>query len=91
LEALKNGDYYSSTGPQIYDVQVNAGNQVIVKCSPAERVFITGSGSSAVSALGRGIRSATLSLSRFSSPYFRVVVRDQRGRQAWSNPYWLES
>lgn len=90
LEALKSGDYYASTGPQIHDIEVEADDHVSVRCSPVERIFITGSGSNAVSALGRGIRSATLSLKRFSSPYFRVVVRDAYGRQAWSGPYWFE-
>lgn len=91
LAALKAGDYYSSTGPQIHDVQVVTGDKVIVRCSPAERVFITGSGARSASVHGRGIRSAELSLDRFhDSPYFRVVVRDASGKQAWSNPYWLD-
>ena len=91
LASLKAGDYYSSTGPQLHGVEVIPGDKVIIQCSPAERVFITGAGASAVSAHGPGLRSAELSLSKFRSPYFRVVVRDAAGKHAWSNPYWLDS
>ena len=90
LTALKDGDFYSSTGPQIHDVQVIPGDKVIVHCSPAERIFITGSGASSANAHGSGLRSAELSLKRFRSPYFRVVVRDAVGKHAWSNPYWMD-
>ena len=90
LEALKSGDYYSSTGPQIYDVRIEPEDRVVIRCSPAERIFITGAGPSAVSVTGRGLRGAELSLKRFRGQYFRVVVRDAYGRQAWSNPVWLE-
>jgi hypothetical protein len=90
LDALKAGDYYSSTGPQIYDIEVIPGEKVVVNCSPAERVFITGSGPSSMIAYGPGIRWAELSLRRWHSPYVRVVVRDHRGGRAWSNPVWLE-
>lgn len=89
LSALKAGDYYASTGPQIYDIEVVPGDRVVVQCSPAERIFVTGIGANAVSAYGRGLRSAELKLGRFRSPYLRVTVRDQYGKCAWSNPFWL--
>lgn len=87
LQALKAGDYYSSTGPQISDIEVT-GEKIVVRCSPAERVFVTGAGSRSESRHGPGIREAEFSLNRFRGSYFRVVVRDQWGRRAWSNPVW---
>jgi hypothetical protein len=91
LESLKAGDYYSSTGPQIYDIEVVPGEKVVVTCSPAERIFITGSGPSAFISHGPGIRKAEFSLRRWKSQYLRVVVRDSKGGRAWSNPVWLEA
>jgi hypothetical protein len=90
LAALKAGDYYSSTGPQIYDIDVIPGEKVVVSCSPAERIFVTGARANSMSAHGPGIRRAELNVSRFRSPYLRVVVRDHDGKCAWSNPIWLE-
>lgn len=91
LDALKRGAYYSSTGPQIHDIQVFPEEKVVVRCSPAERVFITGGGYTASSVPGAGLLiEAELNLKGFRSPYCRVTVRDHHGGRAWSNPIWLE-
>ncbi len=90
LAALKAGHYYSSTGPQIHDIQVTPGVSVTVRCSPAARIFVTGALWAAVSVAGHGLTAAELSLQTFASPYARVTVRDEYGRRAWSNPIWLD-
>ncbi len=90
LAALKAGSYYSSTGPEIYDVQVFPKEKIIVRCSPAERIFATGKGWTAVSAYGNGLFGAELNIEKFDSPYGRIVVRDAKGGRAWSNPFWFE-
>ena len=41
LEALKQGDYYSSQGPEIHDIVVD-GDKVKVACSPAAWVSVAG-------------------------------------------------
>jgi hypothetical protein len=87
LEALKNGHYYSSTGPLLHDVHVE-GDRLTVRCSPASRVFVTGSGYRARSIYGNGLTEAAFDLADFDSPYCRVIVRDARGGRAWSNPIW---
>ncbi|MGN6484776.1 MAG: PHP domain-containing protein, partial [Thermomicrobiales bacterium] len=43
LAALKEGAFYSSTGPRIHDVSVD-GDSLIVACDPAVQVFATGRG-----------------------------------------------
>lgn len=88
LEALKDGHYYSSTGPEIFDIQIGDGT-VYVRCSPAQRIFVTGCGYHARAAWGNGITEAELDISNMSSPYCRVTVRDVHGGRAWSNPVWL--
>ncbi len=90
LAALKEGHYYSSTGPQIVDVRVVAGKSVAIECSPAERIFVTGRGPAVVSQGGRGITSVELDISEFSSPYGRITVRDAKGGRAWTNPFWFD-
>ncbi|MBC8098970.1 MAG: PHP domain-containing protein [Armatimonadetes bacterium] len=90
LESLKAGHYYSSTGPAIYDVQLLPGNALSVRCSPAERIFVTGTGWQAASVYGNGLSAAEISLAKFDSPYVRVTVRDAKGGRAWSNPIWLD-
>lgn len=89
LAALKAGHYYSSTGPQIYDIQVTPGERLTVRCSPANRVFLTGKGSVSRTVFGNGITEAEFDLQNFASPFCRVTVRDGRGGRAWSNPIWF--
>jgi hypothetical protein len=90
LAALKAGHYYSSTGPEIYDIRVIPGDRVIVRCSPASRIFVTGYAWNTVFAYGSGITEAELSLEKFNGPFCRVTVRDEQDRRAWSNPIWFE-
>ncbi len=89
LNALKAGHYYSSTGPEIYDVQLTRGH-VIVRCSPATDIFVTGIGALARVARGAGLRSAEIALNNFDSPYCRITVRDRHGERAWTNPIWFD-
>jgi len=90
LAALKAGHFYSSTGPQIHDVQVEPGRRAVVRCSPADWVFATGKGPASVAAQGHGLMEVELDLGRFSSPYCRITVRDAQGGRAWTNPIWFE-
>lgn len=90
LKALKAGHFYSSTGAQIHDVQVVAGHEVVVRCSPADWVMVTGKGPASVTASGHGLTEVRLDISKFNSPYGRVTVRDAHGNRAWSNPFWFD-
>ena len=90
LTALKAGAFYSSTGPEIYDITCIPNERLTVHCSPAERIFLTGVGSASQRAWGNGIMNAEFDLSDWSSHYCRVTVRDRWGGKAWSNPIWLE-
>lgn len=91
VTALKAGHYYSSTGPQIFDLHITPGESVHVECSPVERIFLTGPGKNKDVVGGQGIRSATLSLKPFEGlPWAMVTVRDQYGNRAWTNPIWFD-
>ena len=90
LAALKAGAYYSSTGPMIYDIEVTPKDKVVVQCSPADRIWVTGPGSNSVSAHGCGLTHAELSLAGIGTvPFIRVTTCDCNGGRAWSNPIWL--
>jgi hypothetical protein len=39
LNAIKDGDFYSSCGPEIHDISIE-GDQLTVKCSPARSVYV---------------------------------------------------
>jgi len=90
LASLKAGRYYSSTGPMIHEVTLSATGKVTVRCSPAERVLVSGKGPAVVVAGGRGLRRVEIDLQKFDSPYARVTVRDAYGRHAWTNPFWFD-
>jgi hypothetical protein len=90
LAALKVGDYYSSSGPKIHDLVIEPGERLLLHCSPANRVFLIG-GPAKYEMLGeQGITEAEFDLSSWTSPYARVLVRDDAGRKAWTNPFWFE-
>lgn len=90
LEALKAGHYYASTGPELYDVQVVPGDKVVVRCSPADRVFVLGEGYQARDLRGNGLSEASLDISSMKTRFIRVIVRDARGGRAWTSPIWFD-
>ena len=89
LAALKAGEYYSSTGPQISDIRFT-GDGVEVDCSSAATVIVQGRGTSMATLHGNSMTTAQLSLDRLAeSPWVRVTVIDRAGKRAWSNTIWL--
>ncbi|UIJ72509.1 CehA/McbA family metallohydrolase [Aurantimonas sp. HBX-1] len=87
LAAMKAGAYYSTQGPTILDVAVEA-DQLEVAMSPAVTVSLVGRGSRAECVTGRQLTRASLPLTRFVGDWCRLVVTDAAGKRAWSNPIW---
>lgn len=88
VEALKSGHYYSTQGPAIYDIRME-GDEILVECSAAFGVYLLGKGSRAVQCEQRGQTTARLPVGRMGREGFmRIVVVDEQGRTAWSNPAW---
>jgi hypothetical protein len=86
LEALKLGDFYASTGPELRGVEVTE-DEVIVTCSAASFVAVQGHGSVCPSVHGASMTRAVIPRSRLrNSPWIRVTVIDAAGKRAWSNP-----
>lgn len=89
LAALKRGDYYSSQGPELADVQVD-GDEIRVRCSAVARIMAVGHGSVAAYVHGDDLTEAALPLAKFRrSDWLRIMAVDALGRTAWSNPIWL--
>ena len=91
IKALEDGNFYASTGPEIYELYLEDG-KVYVKCSDADRITIS-----------YGIRKAGIVCNDDYSPvneatfvlpndydYFRITVVDENGRQACTNAYFME-
>ena len=98
LEALKDGEFYSSQGPRLIDVDVSP-TEIRVECSPVHSIAILTGSSRALSKVGSHIKSATFEIAQASKiawtnpgavKWFRVVVIDAAGRRAWTNPIWLD-
>lgn len=86
LEALKRGDFYASTGPELRGVDVTE-DAVIVTCSAASCVTVQGHGSVAPAVHGASMTRAVIARNRLrNSPWIRVTVIDAAGKRAWSNP-----
>ena len=86
LSALKEGAFYSSTGPEIRGIYWNE-NTVTIECSAAVSVIVQGQGSAAVGTHGASMTRASVALDRFAhSNWMRVTVIDAAGKRAWSNP-----
>jgi hypothetical protein len=98
LDALKAGEFYSSQGPRIHNVEVSR-KDVRVECTPANVVAIVTGASAAVSPVGRGLTDVTIEYDEAKKwawrelpaiKWFRVVVIDGPKR-AWTNPIWVDA
>ncbi len=91
LDALRAGQFYSSTGPEIHDVQLG-GRQVTVRCSPAQTILVTGDYYHCPLGVHawdeRPLTEATFTLHP-QQEYLRVEVIDMDYHSAWTNAYFV--
>ena len=87
IKALKEGAFYASTGPSITSLSME-GDRLVVECSAARSVIVSGAGYEARNQNGHSITKAEFDLSAFQSSWFRLTVTDAANRHAWSNRYW---
>ena len=90
LEALRQGAFYSSCGPEIYDFYIDNGIAV-VECSPCAAIsFHYGRYPTKIYRNETGlIERAEHKASEFYR-YMRASVKDEAGRRAWSNPIFIK-
>jgi hypothetical protein len=94
LESLLGGRFYSSSGPQIHGLWLDAErSEIVVRCSPATAIDFVGSGRFSRRFLapeGQPLTEARYRPQRHQR-YVRVACRDAGGCWAWSNPVFLEA
>lgn len=87
MTALKDGNFYSSCGPEIYSLAADK-DKVIIKTSPCYKISLITSGRRGETELEE---SACLTQAEFtlkpSDKYFRIRVTDKNGKSAYTNAY----
>lgn len=91
LNALKNGAFYSSTGPEIYDFYIEDG-KVVIDCSPVDTIYIHCAKHPNDRVMNHPDGVVTHGEFKIddSFPYVRISVIDKNGKKAWTNPIFLD-
>lgn len=87
LTALKNGAFYASCGPEIYDFYIEDG-RAVVRCSAVAKIRFHYGYAPTHIVRGEGIESAEFKVPEHYA-YLRASVVDAQGRKAWTNPIFL--
>lgn len=90
-DALSDGSFYASQGPEIYSLIYDA-DKVKIKCSNAERITYSTANrrrKTVVSEDGTGIVEAEFDVNK-DDGYFRITVTDKYGKHANTNAYFVE-
>lgn len=91
MAALAKGDFYSSMGPEIYQITITDG-RLLVKTSPVEKIYVQTAGRHCYRAAmkpGETLTEAEFMLDG-SEGYIRLDIRDGSGKHANSNAYFLD-
>lgn len=93
LRALREGAFYASTGPEIYDFYIDDDRIAHIKCSPCKQVKFF---CSTVTKALRSKDGTPITEMAMERPirddwfYLRAEVTGMDGRVAWTNPIFLE-
>ncbi len=88
IEALKNGAFYSSCGPEIKDFYIDDELVVHIETSACEKIIFQCDKHPSRKIEGDGITEAHQQIDK-GYEYVRVTVIDKQGRRAWTNPIFL--
>ncbi len=90
VEALRDGAYYASTGPEIRGLHWEE-TAVVVETSAVSAVIVQGQGSGTQAVHGSSMKRTRIEFERVApSPWLRVTVVDAAGRRAWCNPQYRQ-
>ena len=91
-DSLQKGNFYSSEGPEIYELIYEDG-MVSIKCSPVQTIIMSTDNRHKGVALGEKIgdtvTEATFPLKSLDK-YFRITIIDEHGKHADTNAYFIE-
>ena len=93
VRAIKEGTFYPSTGPRIYDMRIT-DDILHMEFDDAVYVRIVGRdfmGKGFLPQEGKKLNTLDWDINSTKKPlkYFRVEIIDERGRKAWSQPVFL--
>ena len=88
LKALFKGEYYSSSGPEIYDFGLDV-DQVYIECSPCREVHMISYPPRGKTSFADGQTEAVFALTG-REKYIRIECIDNSGRVAWTNPIFFD-
>lgn len=92
IRNMKEGNFYSSSGPEIYEFKIEDG-KVVIKCSPCKYVMFKSwpeRGNFLVDLHnGKLITEASQVIGKHMK-YIRVECIDENGQVAWTNPIFLD-
>ena len=93
MNALETGDFYASTGPEIYSIALDDSLEesvIRVECSPARAIYLITQGRRNARALPEGEETLITGGAIKLYPQdvrFRIRVDDEFGNSAWSQIY----
>ncbi len=89
LNALKNGEFYASCGPEIYDFYIE-DDQVCINCSPVSQIMLRNFSCPHRLIRGENLTGGQFKLRDLCTDYIRAEIVDAQGRRAWTNPIFLK-
>ena len=90
--AIAQGSFYASQGPQIYDFYIQ-NNKVHFFCSPVSRIYANGDCRQIrfeIAEDGGPLLTSFESELYGNEAYVRIECYDQNGKKAYTNPIWLK-
>ena len=83
-------DEHSIIAPKIIDLSITR-DKLEVETSPVASVILVGYGSASIVKHGNEMKKTVINFPKDAkSPWVRVIVIDQNGKKAWTNPIWTE-
>jgi len=90
LNALEKGAFYSSCGPEFFDMYVDDG-KLIINCSPVQKIRLHSD--CHPTRILQNADGSPLTHGEFNTAgygYVRVTIIDEENKYAWTNPIFLD-
>lgn len=89
--ALRRGDFYATRGPEFKRIELN-GRTISVDCSSVRAVWFASElpWDSKRVITGESLTHVDFPLNPLNQRFVRIVLEDENGKRAWSNPIVLE-
>ena len=92
ISAMERGDFYASSGPEIYELYYENGS-VHIECSPVEKITFLTIGRRIYTKRaenGEPVTSADFKIDPELHGYVRLRITDTAGKSAWTNAYYVD-